>query len=72
MAEIGNVTEYRIISKDSFENEYNNKILGALNPSATYQQVDATSRALVGLSKNTYRDSILVTEVSVTEELANE
>lgn len=72
MAEIGNVTEYRIKSTNSFGDEYNNKILGALNPSATYQQVDATSRALIGLSKNTYSDSILVTEVSVNEVLASE
>lgn len=68
--EIGNVTEYRIKSKDSYETQYTTKVLGALNPSATYEQVDATSRALMSLSSNTYDDTILVTEVSVNEELA--
>ncbi len=72
MAEIGQVTEYRIKSTDSFGNDYDNKIWSSLNPEATYQQVDAASRALIGLSKNTYDDTILVTSVSVNEVLANE
>lgn len=70
MSYIGNVTEYRIKSTDAYEEEYNTKVLGALNPEATYEQVDTTSRALIGLTKNTYDDTILVTEVSVNEELA--
>mgnify|MGYP003408251845 CR=1 FL=1 len=70
MAAIGKVTEYRIKSTDSFDNEYDNKIWGSLNPSTTYEQIDAASRALIGLSKNTYGDSILITEISVNEVLA--
>lgn len=72
MAEIGNVTEYRIKSIDSYGETYDTKILGALNPEATYTQVDAASRALIGLSKNTYDDTTLITSISVNEKLAEE
>lgn len=72
MATIGNVTEYRIISTDSSQNEYDTKIWSSLNPAATYQQVDAASRALIGLSKNSYGDAILITRVSVNDTLAEE
>lgn len=72
MAAIGKVTEYRIKATDSFGNTVDSKIWGSLNPNATYQQVDANSRALIGLSKNTYDDSTLITEVSVNEVLADE
>lgn len=72
MSAIGNVNEYRIQSKDSFDNNYDTKIFNSCNPEATYQQVDAASRALIGLTKNTYYDTILVTNVSVNEVLAEE
>lgn len=72
MATIGNVTEYRIITTDTYNNTNDQKIWSALNPEATYQQIDALSRALIGLSRETYEDTHLITTISVNEELAEE
>lgn len=72
MAAIGNVSEYRIQSTDTYGENYDTKVMGNLNPEATYQQIDAASRALIGLTKNTYDDTILITSISVNEVLAEE
>ena len=72
MATIGNVTEYRIESYDPFSNLQNTKIWTYLRANTTYQEIDAASRALIGLTKNTYEDTILITKVSVNEVLAEE
>lgn len=42
-----------------------------VNPAATFGQVDTAMRALNGnLTRNTYHDTILITEVSVTNKIA--
>ena len=40
------------------------------NPSATATNIDAFSRALIGLTTNTYQDTIIREEQSVNEILA--
>lgn len=69
---VGTVDKYIIQSKDDDGTEYtttlSNKI--QINPEATYQQIDTASRALNQLSTNNYYDTILVTNVSVTEQVA--
>lgn len=46
-------------SIDSFENNTLTKIWGPLNKNSTLQNIDAATRALCSLSKNTYNDTIL-------------
>lgn len=72
MAVIGNVSEYRIITTNTFNEQTNSKIWGNLNPEITYNQIDSISRAIIALSRDTYEDTILVTNVSVNEVLAEE
>lgn len=71
---IGNVTGYNVKTVDQMGNEYTTNISKSLgvNPEATYGQIDTASRAIVGLTTNTYRDTILVTEISVNEEVAED
>lgn len=72
MAEIGTVSACHIKSTNSFGETVQTKILGAMNPEATYTEVDTANRALIGLTKNTYDDTVLTTEISVNEKLAEE
>lgn len=60
-----------IQSKDEMGNEYQKSITHA-NPAATNEQIDQFSRGLVGLSKNTYADTIKRDEESVSQALAEE
>lgn len=41
------------------------------NKDATYQQVNDATRAISELSRNEYEDTICITNISVTEQLAN-
>ena len=71
--EVGNVTSMKLKTEDVNENITETTITSTkafVSPIATYSQVDTFARALAGLSTNTYKDTILVTEVSVEEELA--
>lgn len=43
-----------------------------VNPATTYAQVDTFSRKLANLSTNTYKDTDLITIISVNEKLAEE
>lgn len=72
MATIGNVTQIILKTTDTYGDPTETNISKGfiVNPSATYQQVDTANRAIAGLIKNTYNDTILVTNVSVNEVLA--
>lgn len=57
-----------IKSVDAYGKEYENKIWGAFNSTSslvTYQSVDTATRALNGLSKNTYNDTILEANINL-------
>ncbi len=56
-------------STDTFGNEYQKSVTHA-NPEATNTQIDTFARAFVGLSKNTYADTIRRDEESINEALA--
>lgn len=66
---IGQVETVYINSTDSFEEVHETNVSKGMrvNPYATYQQVDTAARAIAGLTKNTYNDTILVTKISVNE-----
>lgn len=66
---IGQVETVYINSTDSFEEVHETNVSKGMrvNPYATYQQVDTAARAIAGLTKNTYDDTILVTKISVNE-----
>lgn len=74
MSAIGSIQTYIILSQDALGNEFQTNISKSftINSAATYQQVDQASRALTGLTTNTYRDTELITVVSVNEKLAEE
>lgn len=74
MASIGNIQTYLILSQDALGNKFQTNISKGftINSAATYQQVDQASRALNGLTTNTYQDTQLITVVSVNEKLAEE
>lgn len=56
-------------STDALGNEYQKSITHA-NPAATAQQIDTFARGIVGLSTNTYSDTIKRDEESINEALA--
>lgn len=62
------MTQNALSTEDTETNIRRNNIV--MNTGATYQQVDTASRALASLSTNTYKDTILVTNISVNEILA--
>lgn len=66
---IGNVTTMYLKSTDQLGNNYETNISKGfeVNSAATFQQVDTAARMLNSLSANTYDDTILITEVSVNE-----
>ena len=69
---VGKVTSMVIKSTDNTGNKYETSITTAsskivVNPSITYTQVDTAARALNALSTNSYDDTILLTQYSVTE-----
>ncbi len=70
--QIGNVDKIVIVSTDALgkniETNLNKSCIA--NSEATYQQVNDAARAMVGLSRNTYSDTICVTNISTNEELA--
>ncbi len=74
MAVIGNVSEIFLLSYDTLRNQYKTNISKgfSINPGGevTYEQVNTAQRALCNLSSNTYEDTILVTNVSVNDVLA--
>lgn len=72
MAAIGDVETIYLKTTDTFGNDFETNISKGfkVNPLATYQQIDTASRALNGLSRNSYNDTILITKVSVNEKLA--
>ena len=70
---IGNVTSIIMQSVDSLGDTVQttiNRLYFYPNPDATYNQVDTAIRALISLSANTYKDTICVTNISVSEVLA--
>ena len=70
MATVGNVLKYIIktTSNDEIlETTLSNKF--SVNPSATYNDVDIASRALISLSKNNYQDTNLITDIAVNDTL---
>lgn len=75
---IGNVTEIYLKSSDQLGNQYETRLTSfangytKVNPSATYSQVDSATRLLNSLTQNNYRDTILLTAISVTEEMVEE
>ena len=56
-------------STDNLGKQYE-KSLTSANPSATAANIDTFAKALVGLSTNTYGDTIVRDEFSVNEEVA--
>ena len=58
-----------IKSTDALGNE-NQKTMTHANPAATAQNIDTFARAVVGLSKDTYVDTIIQDTQSVNEILA--
>ena len=69
---IGQVDKYILKTLDSLGEDNENVISKGftVNSTATYQQVDTASRAIAALSKDTYNDTILVTNISVNEVIA--
>lgn len=73
---IGKVDKYIILSRPnsaSASDPYTETTLGNkfyFNSDATYAQVDTASKALAALSYNTYVNTILVTNMSVNEQVA--
>ena len=73
---IGRVDKYVILSRPNYaaetdpntETTISNKFY--FNRDATYAQADTASKALAALSNNTYIDTILVTNMSVNEQVA--
>lgn len=69
---IGQVDKYILKTLDSM-GEANETVISkgfTVNNTSTYQQVDTASRAIAALSKDTYNDTILVTNISVNEVMA--
>lgn len=60
-----------IKSVDQLGNTYQ-KTVTHTNPETTNTQIDTFSRAFVGLSTNTYKDTIKVDTESINEALAEE
>ena len=69
---VGNVTQMILKSTDASGNDYETKLPFAINSTATYEKVDAAARAINSLSTNTYQDTLLITQVSVNEVLAED
>lgn len=69
---IGNVDKYLLKTLDTEGKTVETNISKGftINSEATYGEVDTASRALANLIRNTYNDTILVTNISVTEILA--
>lgn len=69
---IGNVTTIYLKTYDQLDNQYQTNISKGfeVNPEATFQQVDTAARGINSLTRNTYDDTILITEVSVNEVMA--
>lgn len=71
---VGRVTQYVLITQavtgDATIYETNISKGFTVNPEATYGQIDTASRAIATLSTNAYRDTDLITKISVTEVLA--
>jgi len=69
---IGKVDKYILQTTDALGESMETNISKgiAVNPSATYSQVDTASRAIAALSQNSYHDTILVTNISVNEVMA--
>lgn len=61
--------ELIIKTTDQLGNSYQSTYSHA-NPAATPAQIDSCARALVGLSKRTYVDTIRVDSTSINEALA--
>lgn len=70
---IGQVTNFVIQTTtplgETVETKINRNYFYA-NPEATYSQVDTATRALISLSVNNYKDTICITNISVSEVLA--
>ena len=69
---IGQVDKY-ILQTINAIGDTNETVLSkgfTVNNTATYQQVDTSGRAIAAISKDTYKDTILVTNISVNEIIA--
>lgn len=73
-AAIGNVETIYVKSNDTSGNALETNISKGfkVNANATYQEVDTAIRALWYLNTDSYDDTILVTKVSVNEEVDDE
>jgi len=69
---IGKVDKYILQTTNALGESMETNISKGItvNPSATYSQVDTASRAIAALSQNSYHDTILVTNISVNEVMA--
>lgn len=75
MAYVGNVTAMKLKTLNPMSEEQETTITNQrlfVNPGATYEQVDSFARALANLSRNSYQDTLLITQVSVNEVLENQ
>lgn len=72
MAEIGNVSIMYLKSYDALGNTYETNVSKGfiVKSTATYQEVDTAVRSINSLTTNTYDDTILVTNISVNDVLA--
>lgn len=72
MATVGNVSIMYVQSLDQLGNVFETNVSKGLkvNPEVTYNLVDTAARRLVQLTTNTYQDTILVTNISVNDVLA--
>lgn len=71
---VGNVTTMYLESEFGSQEDYTRTNVSKgmiVNPAVTYAQLDTAMRALNGnLTRNTYHDTVLITEVSVTNKIA--
>lgn len=71
-SQIGDVTDILLKNSDAYGNNYSTNISKGfkVNPVATYQQVDSAIRAVNGLTTHSYDDTVLITQISVNNEMS--
>ena len=73
ITQIGNCEKIVIVTTDAsgkdIETNLNKSCM--VNSEATYQQVNDAARAIADLTRNTYNDTICVTNISTNEQLAD-
>lgn len=69
---VGSVSSYVIKTSDNLGNDKETTISNKrifVNPMSTYEQANTLSRALIALTTNTYNDTLLITNMSVNEQI---